>query len=90
MYGVTEVSCWATIASVDLQAEDLNEQEINLGRPLRNTLLRVVNDLGDEIAEGEGKKVYYLVDILFALSCLDNSARLCLKCKMLTVHLKLN
>jgi len=64
VYGVTEVSCWATIAYVDLQADDLNKQEINLGRPLRNTILRVVNDSGDEIAEGEGKKVYYLVIII--------------------------
>ncbi len=66
VYGVTEVSCWATIAFVDLQEDESTGQEIDLGRPLRNTILRVVNDLGDEVTEGEGKTNKYCMYLHFS------------------------
>ena len=56
VYGITEVSCWATIATVDFKV-DLAEQlqDVDLGRPLKNTDLRVVNAEGIVVVEGEGK-----------------------------------
>lgn len=49
--GVTEVSCWATLKRVDFSQLDT---PVDLGRPLSETVLRVVDEQGIEITRGEG------------------------------------
>lgn len=49
LYGITEVSCWATVSLYDERSE-----KVDLGRPLEGTQLRVMNDEGEEIKEGNG------------------------------------
>ena len=49
IYGLTEVSCWATISLIDV-AKDV----VDLGRPMMDTRIRVVNDHNQEISNGEG------------------------------------
>lgn len=45
------MSCWASLKKVDVNQSD---QEIDLGSPLSGTALRVVDNKGEEITEGEG------------------------------------
>ncbi|KAG8248869.1 hypothetical protein J6590_032442 [Homalodisca vitripennis] len=46
LYGITEVSCWASVAGPGI--------DLNLGSPLSNTLLRVEDDSGLEVTDGSG------------------------------------
>ncbi|GLG97982.1 uncharacterized protein LOC103516990 isoform X3 [Gryllus bimaculatus] len=65
VYGVTEVSCWATIERVDFSQNwnqfghsEVNKQTtlaVPLGSPLSKTVLQVKNDRGDQIFNGEGE-----------------------------------
>ena len=47
IYGITEVSCWATLSRIE-------SEPVDLGRPLSETSIRVVNDKEEEIHHGLG------------------------------------
>lgn len=49
IYGITEVSCWGTLSKVDLEGSS-----VELGIPLNETELLVVDEEGEEIHHGEG------------------------------------
>jgi acyl-CoA synthetase len=68
VYGITEVSCWATAHKVVIQDEaqssgrnvcetqDLSQQDpVPLGNALSHTLLKIKDNLGEEIFSGEGE-----------------------------------
>ncbi|KAF5293950.1 hypothetical protein FQR65_LT10964 [Abscondita terminalis] len=48
LYGITEVSCWASVCEVD-------NGEITLGEPLPETVFEVRDTCGNKISEGEGE-----------------------------------
>ena len=54
IYGITEVSSWATITHVDLNHQSPENPGISLGKPMKSTTICVLNDSGQEITEGEG------------------------------------
>jgi len=52
------VSCWATISLIDIRSktyETESELLIDLGQPMKDTQIRVVNKNEEEITEGEGQ-----------------------------------
>lgn len=49
IYGITEVSCWASISLV------VDFKDVSLGEPLTDTVLEIRNDDGLVINEGEGE-----------------------------------
>ncbi|KAJ9592987.1 hypothetical protein L9F63_015357, partial [Diploptera punctata] len=59
IYGITEVSCWASIYKIILNEDkdiDINEElKIPLGDALSFTTLKVKDNLGNEIVDGEGE-----------------------------------
>ncbi|KDR21131.1 hypothetical protein L798_04060 [Zootermopsis nevadensis] len=68
IYGITEVSCWATVHKVVFQDEaqsfdhNIRERQVSnqqnavpLGNALSHTLLKVKDNLGEEIFNGEGE-----------------------------------
>ena len=57
VYGITEVSCWASIHKIILAKEtDINEDlEIPLGNALSSTILKVKDELSNDIVDGEGE-----------------------------------
>jgi acyl-CoA synthetase len=68
VYGITEVSCWATVHEVMIQSvaqlSDCNACEMQvtsqqdavpLGKALSETLLAVKNELGEDVFTGEGE-----------------------------------
>lgn len=52
VYGITEVSCWASITEIDSETEETDLQ--HLGKPLSETLLQVRSESGEVVNEGEG------------------------------------
>ncbi|KAG0436476.1 hypothetical protein HPB47_017926 [Ixodes persulcatus] len=50
LYGITEVSCWATCQKIDLGTNGA----VPLGNPLAGTVLELRKDSGEIIEEGEG------------------------------------
>jgi acyl-CoA synthetase len=78
LYGITEVSCWATIHKVVIQnvaqsfdcdaceTEVPSQQDsVPLGNALSQTLLSVKNDSGEEVNTGEGE--LYIGECVFVL-----------------------
>ncbi|XP_078254494.1 beta-alanine-activating enzyme [Rhinoraja longicauda] len=58
LYGITEVSCWATyykIPEETLHCTGRHEGHVPLGVPLSGTILNVMDDSGQIIQEGEGQ-----------------------------------
>ncbi|XP_055491682.1 beta-alanine-activating enzyme isoform X2 [Leucoraja erinacea] len=58
LYGITEVSCWATyykIPEETLHCTGRHEGHVPLGVPLSGTILNVMDDSGQVIQEGEGQ-----------------------------------
>ncbi|XP_040068833.1 beta-alanine-activating enzyme-like [Ixodes scapularis] len=51
LYGITEVSCWATCQKINLGSNGA----VPLGDPLAGTVLEVRKDSGEVIEEGEGR-----------------------------------
>lgn len=49
LYGVTEMSCWASVAEVD------NQDDISIGNPLADTIIEVRDHTGNAILYGEGE-----------------------------------
>lgn len=68
IYGITEVSCWASIYKV----ED-NNAEISLGTPLKGTFFEVHNDENVIITEGIGE--LFIGNTLFKFSSKNNYLR---------------
>jgi fatty-acyl-CoA synthase len=60
LYGSTEVA-WATIAT----PEDLREAPGCAGRPPRGVLVTLVDDEGDEVAQGERGRIFVANEMLF-------------------------
>ncbi|PSN35737.1 Acyl-CoA synthetase family member 4 [Blattella germanica] len=54
IYGITEVSCWASIHQILFKDEN-KEENISLGDPLSLTNFKVKNESGDDILIGEGE-----------------------------------
>ncbi|XP_064481492.1 beta-alanine-activating enzyme-like isoform X2 [Ornithodoros turicata] len=52
VYGITEVSCWATCSRIDVESR--STEPVPLGRPLEGTVLEVRSENGDAINEGLG------------------------------------
>lgn len=50
LYGITEVSCWASV--MELGSEDT---DVSLGEALDDTVLEVRNNYGKTIVDGEGE-----------------------------------
>lgn len=50
IYGITEISCWASIFKVELNCE-----EIQLGEPLDDTIFKVVDENNSAILNGTGE-----------------------------------
>lgn len=48
IYGITEVSCWASLYKIDFH------EKVELGCPLSGTEFRVINEQREEINQGEG------------------------------------
>jgi acyl-CoA synthetase len=89
VYGITEVSCWATVHKVvipDLeQSFDLNDYDthvpsqqypVPLGNALSQTLLSVKNDSGEELVTGEGE--LYIGEYMFVYSV---TLQFCVNCQ---------
>ncbi|XP_047113580.1 beta-alanine-activating enzyme isoform X1 [Schistocerca piceifrons] len=51
-YGITEVSCWASLQRVELDAEEA--MAVPLGKPLSETLMEVRDEQGNILTVGEG------------------------------------
>ncbi|XP_049810862.1 beta-alanine-activating enzyme isoform X3 [Schistocerca nitens] len=51
-YGITEVSCWASLQRVELDAEEA--MAVPLGKPLSETLMEVRDEQGNVLTVGEG------------------------------------
>ena len=60
LYGSTEVA-WATIAT----PQDLRAAPGTAGRPPRGTIVRLFDDAGDEVADGETGRVFVGNDLVF-------------------------
>lgn len=50
IYGITEVSCWASVKEIDIK----NGIDQNLGKTLSHTIFEVRNQSGDVVQDGEG------------------------------------
>jgi acyl-CoA synthetase len=87
LYGITEVSCWATVHKVVTQnvaqsfdcdaceTEVPSQQDaVPLGSALSQTLLSVKNDSGEEVFTGEGELYIgeYVFVYTFILQCSFN------------------
>lgn len=60
LYGITEMSCWATIHEVDFEK---NTQEIPLGKPLADTIIKINETQENEIFIGSQTRVCFINNI---------------------------